>query len=71
MQMKHQQDLERIAFEKRLDQGADAAKAAVDAEKAQMDLEQKAIQLDATKVKAASEMFKAITAPHGGVKNED
>lgn len=71
MQMKHHQDLERIAFEKRLDQGADAAKAAVDAEKAQMDLEQKAIQLDATKVKAASEMFKAITAPQGGMKNED
>lgn len=71
MQLQHQQDLEKLAFEKQLDQGADAAKAAVDAEKAQIDLEQKAIQLDTTKVKAAAEMFKALTAPQGGVKNED
>ena len=70
MQISHQQDLEKMAFQAQLEQGLDADEAAVDTVKAQMDLEKTALQLDTARVKAGAEQAKAtagllqsLTAP--------
>lgn len=60
--LKHRQELEKMAFQAQLEQGADAGKAMVDAQKAQMELEKQAIQLDTAKVKANAEMMKAAAS---------
>lgn len=62
MDLKHQQDLEKMAFKAQLDAGADADQAQADAIKNQMDLEKTAIQLDTAKVKATAEQTKAIAS---------
>lgn len=59
MQMQHQQELEKMAFQAELDAGKDAGQAEADAISKQMELEKQAVELDAAKVKANSEMAKA------------
>lgn len=57
--LKHRQDMEKMAFQAQLEAGADANKAVVEQQEAQMELEKKAVELDAAKVKASAEMMKA------------
>ena len=64
MQLKHQQDLESMAFKAQLDAGKDAEKAQMETASKQMELEKQAVELDAAKVKAQSEIAKAVI---GGV----
>ena len=62
MEMKHQQELETLAFKAQLEAGKDAEQAQTDAIKSQMELEKEAIQLDTAKVKATAEQAKAVTS---------
>lgn len=62
MDLKHQQELETLAFKAQLDAGKDAEQAQSDAIKSQMELEKQAIQLDTAKVKAVSEQTKAVAS---------
>jgi len=62
MDLKHQQELETLAFKAQLDAGKDAEQAQTDAVKNQMELEKQAIQLDTAKVKAAAEQTKAVAS---------
>lgn len=59
MGLKHQQELEKMAFQAELDSGKDAASAEADAIARQMELEKQAVELDAAKAKADSEKVKA------------
>lgn len=60
MQLKHQQDLESMAFKAQLDAGKDAEKAQMETMSKQLELEKQAIELDAAKVKAGTEMIDAM-----------
>ena len=60
MQLKHQQDLESMAFKAQLDAGKDAGKAQMETMSRQMELEKQAVELDATKAKAQAEIAKAV-----------
>lgn len=74
MDLRHQQDLEKMAFKAELDAGLDAGKERTEIIKDQMEIEKQGIQLDTAKVKAAAERTKAITSmlPKPEVeKNED
>lgn len=62
MDLKHQQDLEKMAFKAQLDSGLNAEQAQTEAIKNQMELEKQAIQLDTAKVKAVSEQTKAVAS---------
>jgi hypothetical protein len=62
MDLKHQQDLEKMAFKAQLDSGLNAEQAQTEAVKNQMELEKQAIQLDTAKVKAVSEQTKAVAS---------
>lgn len=62
MDLKHQQDLEKMAFKAQLDAGLNADQAQADAVKNQMELEKQAIQLDTATVKANAEQTKAIAS---------
>ena len=59
MQLKHQQDLESMAFKAQLDAGKDAEKAQMETMSRQMELEKQAVELDAAKAKTNAEMIKA------------
>lgn len=65
--MDHKYKQEDMILQAQLDAGLDTDKAAYENEKAIMDLQKQAIQLDTAKVKANTEMAKAM---FGGVKNE-
>lgn len=56
----HNFKMEEIALQSQLNGNAEAAKVALEMQKGRMDLEAKAVALDAQKVKAASEMMKAM-----------
>ena len=74
MNLRHQQDLEKMAFKAELDAGLDAGKERTEIIKDQMEIEKQGIQLDTARVKAAAEQTKAITSmlPKQEVKqNED
>lgn len=74
MNLRHQQDLEKMAFKAELDSGLDAGKERTEIIKDQMEIEKQGIQLDTARVKAAAEQTKAITSmlPKQEVKqNED
>jgi len=62
MDLKHQQELERMAFQAELDAGADAATAQTEAIKQQMELEKEGIQLDTARIKAVAEQTKAVAS---------
>lgn len=66
--MDHRFKQEDMILQAQLDAGLDTDKAAFENEKAIMDLQKQAIQLDTAKVKANTEMAKAM---FGGMKNED
>lgn len=59
MQLKHQQDLESMAFKAQLEAGKDAGEAQMETMSRQMELEKQAVELDAAKAKANAEMIKA------------
>ena len=78
LEMKHQQDLEKMAFQAELDAGKDAGTAEAEAISKQMELEKQAVELDAAKVKADSEKVKAsaevaktVMGTIGGVQYEN
>lgn len=74
MGLRHQQDLEKMAFKAELDSGLDAGKERTEIIKDQMEIQKQGIQLDTARVKAAAEQTKAITSmlPKPEVKqNED
>lgn len=74
MGLRHQQDLEKMAFKAELDAGLDAGKERTEIIKDQMEIQKQGIQLDTARVKAAAEQTKAITSmlPKQEVKqNED
>lgn len=60
MQLKHQQDLESMAFKAQLDAGKDAEKAQMETMSRQMELEKQAAELDAANAKANAEIIKAF-----------
>ena len=60
MQLKHQQDLESMAFKAQLDAGKDFEKSKAEAVSRQLELEKQAVELDAAKVKAGTEMIDAM-----------
>lgn len=60
MQLKHQQDLESMAFKAQLDAGKDAGEAQMETMSKQMELEKQAVELDAAKAKAQAEIAKAV-----------
>ena len=60
MQLKHQQDLESMAFKAQLDAGKDFEKSKAEAMSRQLELEKQAVELDAAKVKAGTEMIDAM-----------
>lgn len=60
MQLKHQQDLESMAFKAQLDAGKDLEKSKAEAVSRQLELEKQAVELDAAKVKAGTEMIDAM-----------
>ena len=62
MDLKHQQDMEKMAFQAELDAGADAATAQTEAIKQQMELEKEGIQLDTARIKAVAEQTKAVAS---------
>lgn len=62
MKLGHEQKMQEMAFQKELEGGTDAAKAAMELEKSQMDIEKQAIELDAAKTKAQAEKVKAATS---------
>lgn len=62
MDLRHQQELERMAFQAELDAGADAATAQTEAIKQQMELEKEGIQLDTARIKAVAEQTKAVAS---------
>lgn len=66
--MDHKYKQEDMILQAQLDAGLDTDKAAIENEKAIMDLQKQAIQLDTAKVKANTEMAKAM---FGGMKNEN
>lgn len=72
LDLKHQQELEKMAFKAQLDAGLNAGEAQAEAIKQQMEIEKQGIQLDTARVKAAAEQTKAITGMiKPEVKNED
>ena len=74
LDLRHQQDLEKMAFKAELDAGLNAGTARTDAIKEQMEIEKQGIQLDTARVKAAAEQTKAIASmlpKPEVVKNED
>lgn len=72
LDLRHQQEIEKMAFKAQLDAGLDAGKAQAEAIKQQMEIEKQGIQLDTARVKAAAEQTKAITGMiKPEVKNED
>lgn len=60
MQLKHQQDLESMAFKAQLEAGKDFEKSKAEAVSRQLELEKQAVELDAAKVKAGTEMIDAM-----------
>jgi hypothetical protein len=66
--MDHKYKQEDMILQAQLDAGLDTDKAAIENEKAIMDLQKQAIQLDTAKVKANTEMAKAM---FGGMNNEN
>ena len=60
MQLKHQQDLETMAFKAQLDAGKNAEYAQMNAAAKQMELEKQAAELDAANAKANAEIIKAF-----------
>lgn len=60
MGLKHQQDLETMAFKAQLDAGKNAEYAQMNAAAKQMELEKQAVELDAAKAKAQAEIAKAV-----------
>lgn len=60
MQLKHQQDLETMAFKSQLDAGKNAEYAQMNAAAKQMELEKQAAELDAANAKANAEIIKAF-----------
>ena len=60
MQLKHQQDLETMAFKAQLDAGKNAEYAQMNAAAKQMELEKQAAELDAANAKANAEIIKAL-----------
>lgn len=72
LDLKHQQELEKMAFKAQLDAGLNAGEAQAEAIKQQMEIEKQGIQLDTARVKAAAEQTKAITGMiKPEAKNED
>lgn len=73
MDLKHQQELEKMAFKAQLDAGLNADQAQTDAIKNQMEIEKQGVQLETARVKAAAEQTKAVASmmPKPEVKNED
>ena len=73
MDLKHQQELEKMAFKAQLDAGLNADKAQTDAIKNQMEIEKQGVQLETARVKAAAEQTKAVASmmPKPEVSNED
>ena len=62
MDLKHQMEMEKMAFQAELDAGADAATAQTEAIKQQMELEKEGIQLDTARIKAVAEQTKAVAS---------
>lgn len=72
LDLRHQQEIEKMAFKAQLDAGLNAGEAQAEAIKQQMEIEKQGIQLDTARVKAAAEQTKAITGMiKPEVKNED
>lgn len=66
MRLKHEQDMESMAFKAQLDNGIDADKERVELQKAELDYASKALQYDTQKVKSASEIAKTVGGIAGG-----
>ena len=62
MDLKHQQELEKMAFKAELDAGLNAGQAQTEAIKNQMEIEKQGIQLDTARVKAVAEQTKAVAS---------
>ena len=66
MDLEHQQELEKMAFQAELDAGADARKERGEAVKQELEIEKQAVQLDAARIKAQTELAKALFGGNGG-----